>query len=292
MYAHFDRIAEVYGEVRTTDVAPIHYIRDALSARDSIEAVDIGCGSGRYDLLLFEHLPNLHLTCIDLSREMLDELSRQLTAKGNLDFETVTASVEDMKLGRETLDCVMTFNAIHHFDVSTFLAKSSRALRQDGQIFIYTRSPSQNAKTIWGQYFPGFLDKEGRLYLQAEMETWIEQADGLCMLAIETFRYPRKASLDRLLNQARYKHYSTFSLYSDVEFEAAVEGFETNIRHQFEQTDRIEWFDENTMFSHRSISGMTYICGLWLKLLQCSWLEAPNNTSAKSPRNREVSLVG
>ena len=248
MYAHFDRIAEVYGEVRTTDVAPIHYIRDALSARDSIEAVDIGCGSGRYDLLLFEHLPNLHLTCIDLSREMLDELSRQLTAKGIIGFETVAASVEEMGLGRETRDCVMTFNAIHHFDVSMFLSKAGGAIREDGQIFIYTRSPDQNAKTIWGQYFPGFLDKEGRLYQQSEIEAWIDKAEGLQLIAARVFRYARAASLDRLLNQARYKHYSTFSLYSDVEFEAAVEGFETNIRHQFEQTDRIEWFDENTMF--------------------------------------------
>ena len=62
MYDHFTRIAGNYRGVRTTDAAPIEYIRDALAARGKIVAADIGCGAGRYDLSLFRYLDNLRLT--------------------------------------------------------------------------------------------------------------------------------------------------------------------------------------------------------------------------------------
>ena len=101
MADHFDAIAGHYRDVRTTDEEPIRFIRDALAGRAAIAAADIGCGAGRYDLLLFRHLPNLRLTCVDSSPEMLAELSRYLAGEGIADFETVTAHVEDLDDGAD-----------------------------------------------------------------------------------------------------------------------------------------------------------------------------------------------
>ena len=41
-----------------------------------------------------------------------------------------------------------------------FIHKAVEVIKKDGLIFIYTRTRSQNACNIWGQYFPFFCEKE------------------------------------------------------------------------------------------------------------------------------------
>ena len=247
MPGHFAKVAEVYTGVRTTDEEPILYIRDRLAGRAAVAAADIGCGTGRYDLLLLQHIPGLRLACVDMSREMLTQLSSYLTANGVDGFEIINAGVEEMAFDDRSLDCVLTFNAIHHFAFSAFIARAGRAVKGDGLIFVYTRTPEQNAGSIWGQHFPRFCEKEDRLYRLEEMKEWIAEADGLRLIAAETFRYARTSSLDCLLEQARNRHYSTFSLYTQEEFEEACRGFEDNVRRHFPESGNIEWHDENTL---------------------------------------------
>jgi SAM-dependent methyltransferase len=247
MHDHFARIARLYRNVRTTDEAPIRFIRNALDGRDAVKAADIGCGAGRYDLFLFRHIPNLHLTCVDVNQEMLSQLSSHLHEAGIRDFEVVVSSIDELELKDGSLDCVFAFNAVHHFDFQSFLSKSSRAIGKGGWIFIYTRTPAQNARSIWGRHFPGFREKEDRLYSLAEMERLIERTGRLRLVRVKTFRYPRVASLQRLLKQARSHHYSTFSLYPTGEFDEACRSFEDRIRRSVKDIDKVEWQDENTL---------------------------------------------
>ncbi len=233
--------------VRTTDAAPVEYIRDALGARGEIVAADIGCGAGRYDLLLFGYLENLRLTCVDANPAMLEQLSALLGGEGIADFETIAATVEELRLADRSLDCVTTFNAVHHFRFPIFLAKAGAAIREDGRIFIYTRTPEHNAGSVWGRHFPGFSEKETRLNTLRRMETWIRESGSLKFIDSRTFSYDRTATLDRLVGQARSRHYSTFSLYDDAEFEAAIGAFEDNIRRHYDDPGRIDWVDRNLM---------------------------------------------
>ena len=247
MHGHFAKVAGVYRELRTTDEEPILHIRDHLAGRPAVTAADIGCGAGRYDLLLFRHLPNLCLACLDVSREMLAQLSRHLERHGIHDFETINAVVEEMAFEDESLDAVFTFNAVHHFDFPLFLAKAGRAIRKDGLIFIYTRTPDQNAGSVWGRHFPDFREKETRLYRLEEMAGWIGETGRLRMIAARTFRYARTSSLERLLEQARRRHYSTFSLYGEAEFEKACQTFEDAVRRQFVDPAKVAWHDQNIL---------------------------------------------
>ncbi len=178
---------------------------------------------------------------------MLDQLPRHLDQNGIHDFETINASVEEMAFADESLDCVFTFNAVHHFDFPLFLAKAGRAIRKDGLIFIYTRTPDQNAGSVWGRNFPGFREKETRLYRLQEMEGWIGETGRLRMIAARTFRYARTSSLQRLLEQARNRHYSTFSLYAEAEFEKASQTFKDAVRRQFDDPARVAWHDQNIL---------------------------------------------
>lgn len=210
-------------------------------------AADVGCGAGRYDRLLFEHIPNLRLICVDASAHMLEQLSGYLAEAHIQNFVTQLSRVEDLALEDGSLDAVFTFNAVHHFSFLTFLAKARRALGNDGRLFIYTRTPEQNAGSVWGRFFPRFNEKESRLYTLERMEAWLAETPGLRVVEAKAFRYARKASLDRLLDQARSRHYSTFSLYGEREFEAACCAFDERVRRQFDDPEAISWHDENTL---------------------------------------------
>jgi len=247
MEGHFASVAGKYRRLRTTDEASVLYIQAELAGRESVEAADIGCGTGRYDLLLLQRLSNLHLICVDQSPQMLEELKRYLTEHGAGNFETVHAGIDDLQLEDDSLDAVFSFNAIHHFDFTTFITKAGRAIRADGRILVYTRTPAQNAETIWGKHFPGFLEKETRLHTHDEMAGWIGERGWLDLIATKAFQYPRRSSVDRLLAQARSRHYSTFSLYKEAEFERALADFEERVRRCGDNHGMVEWCDRNTM---------------------------------------------
>jgi ubiquinone/menaquinone biosynthesis C-methylase UbiE len=244
---HFSQIAPIYRQIRTTDLEPVLFIAETLKGFPQVNAADIGCGCGRYDLLLFRHLNNLHLTCIDMNEHMLEQVSGYLTSHNITRFKTIKANANDIPLEDNSLDCILTFNAIHHFDFINFVKKSGEVVKRNGLIFIYTRTRSQNGCNIWGQYFPFFCERETRLYELDEMKRWIQSVDSLILETAKTFKYKRNATLKELVEKARSRHYSTFSLYQEDELQKALETFQKNIAREFHDTSRIEWFDENIL---------------------------------------------
>ncbi len=251
MFEHFADISTSYNELRTTDHEPILYISEKFNRKNHIQGADIGCGGGRYDLLLLQQLPGLHLTCGDVNEAMVEETTRYLKEHGQKNFSTRCIDASDLQLPENTLDLVLTFNAIHHFDPVVFLNQASRSLKNTGFIFIYTRLKSQNARNIWGRFFPHFMEKEHRLYSFSQVEEWMNKVDSVSLEAIRFFRFKRTASLTHLINQAKRKHYSTFSLYSESEFSDALNGFKRAVESHYTDHERIDWNDENVMIVFR-----------------------------------------
>jgi SAM-dependent methyltransferase len=221
---HFERVAAVYESLRTTDEAPVRRISQLLPDRP-ITGLDIGCGTGRYSRLLRGLLPDGSvLVASDVSAGMLAELK----AGSHGDAHGVVpllSTAEDLPLRTASLDLVTAFNCVHHFDLGRFLSAVARVLRPGGQLFIYTRTPQQNARTIWGRYFPGFTEHEQRLHSEAEFRDAVRRTDGLQMLATQTFKHPRSSTAERLRAQAEGRHYSTFSLYTPEELLASIATF-------------------------------------------------------------------
>ena len=246
MYEHFSHVALSYRHIRRTDPDPILFISEILKDYPRVKAADVGCGAGRYDLLLFQHLNNLHLTCIDVNESMLQQVAEYLTHHQCLRFQTLRANGNDIPLEDHSLDCVFTFNAIHHFDLIQFVRNAVRLLKTNGNIFMYTRLRSQNAGNIWGQYFPFFLEKETRLHEMDEIEETIRSIGGVKVKQVKSFHYQRKATIQQLVEKVHAKHYSTFSLYTEDELKNALAVFQTNLKNAFPHT--VEWMDENTLF--------------------------------------------
>ena len=163
MSRHFAAISPVYRSVRTTDREPVEKIAQELDGRVSLKGADIGCGAGRYVLAMFETIPNLSLTCVDASPAMLEQVDGLLRANGIDKFQTRHSTAEGLGLEPGRYDFVSSFNAVHHFDLPEFLRRSRDGLAEGGRLFVYTRLPEHNARSIWGRCFPGFVEKEARL---------------------------------------------------------------------------------------------------------------------------------
>lgn len=247
MKAHFTAVASVYLAVRTTDDEPIEHIARRLEGAGPVRVADIACGTGRYDALLFEALPELRLTCVDANQAMIDEARQHLSEQGFDDVDAVVSNVADLQLEANAYDAILCFNAIHHIDFPTFLKRTIPALKPDGSLFIYTRLPGQNARSIWGRFFPGFAEKESRLYPLEDMYRWIQEAEGLWFRQATGFRYRRNASIDRLLDQVGSQHYSTFALYPPEELERSIATFQDQLGTVFDDLDDISWYDENIL---------------------------------------------
>lgn len=248
-HKHFSKIAKKYRNIRTTDLEPITFIVRRLRGMSHIIAADVGCGAGRYDMKLFRHLGNKieRLYCLDVTLEMLNELSEYLSRSRIRNFEPVRSAARNIPFASERMNCIFNFNAVHHFRIMDFLNEASRVLRPRGFIFVYTRFRSQNRRNIWGTHFPHFGEKETRLYEFGELEQMLDAIPTLEIEHIRFFEYRRVSTLKRLLEVAQHRHYSTFSLYPESEFQACLAEFEKNIRKNFLDIDNVRWTDENVM---------------------------------------------
>jgi len=120
-------------------------------------------------------------------------------------------------------------------------------LQPGGQLFIYTRTPQQNARTIWGRYFPGFTEHEQRLHSQTALRDAVRRTDGLTMVAAQTFQHPRTSTAERLGAQAQGRHYSTFSFYTPQELRAAIAAFLARL-----PGPEVCWVDEHLLVIARA----------------------------------------
>jgi ubiquinone/menaquinone biosynthesis C-methylase UbiE len=248
MYKHFSEIAPAYRTVRITDLEPIQIISQKLNDLTTVKAADVGCGDGRYSLLLFEYLNNLYLTCIDSNEEMLKQASSYLKGHGKYNFTTIKANANDLPVKCAPIDSIFSFNAVHHFNFQQFVERAATITKEGGLIFIYTRLPSQNSRNIWGRYFPLFAEKENRLYEIDEIKEIVDMMRCVDIESIKNFQFKRTATLECLVEKVKTRHYSTFSLYEEDELEEALKTFQENICKHFLDEDRIEWVDENILF--------------------------------------------
>ena len=251
MHDHFSAIASKYRNVRTFDAKPILHIKNILKEKPKISMADIGCGDGRYSLELLKCLGDkCYLHCIDSNEKMLTYLENYLIEQNVTNFCIRPGNADKLPLENDSMDCIVIFNAIHHFDIQRFLAEALGCLKNDGHLFIYTRLKNQNSRNIWGQYFPLFVEMEDRLYELDELEKNIQNAD-MSIHSTKVFGYSRTSSLDRLVHQAQNNHYSTFTLYDKETFDESLETFQQNIKKNFDDLGQIKWYDENILLEIR-----------------------------------------
>lgn len=56
IHQHFSDVAGRYNDLRFTEVQPVLFMTDKLQHLTRIQAADVGCGTGRYGLKMFEYI--------------------------------------------------------------------------------------------------------------------------------------------------------------------------------------------------------------------------------------------
>lgn len=178
---------------------------------------------------------------------MLEQLSDYLTNNNYSQFETVVADASELPFENERFDAVVSFNAIHHFDLEQAISEMVRVTKNNGYIFIYTRTPSQNSQSIWGRHLPSFNEKETRLHSISVYENICRKSESISLLAAHYYHYKRKATLSDLIKKANLKNYSTFNLYSQEELKSSINEFGSIIKNNYLINSEVTWLDHNVL---------------------------------------------
>jgi tRNA (cmo5U34)-methyltransferase len=187
----FDRDVERFSNLETGQSATV----DAPITLDLIASVaaatnptathllDIGCGAGNYTLKILQHLPNLNITLVDLSKPMLDRAVERVRPVTEGEIETAQADIRDLDLGESQFDIIVAAAVFHHLredsEWSSVFRKCHRALRPGGAIWISDlvahASPEVQA-VMWARYGAYLEQLRGSEYRE-HVFAYIEQED-------------------------------------------------------------------------------------------------------------------
>ena len=186
---------------------------------------------------------------MDLSQEMLDKAERK-SAGIDLDIDWLQGSSCETGIPDAGLTLVTSFNSFHHFPLEGTLAEVERILRPGQYFAIYIRTHEQEEEHVWGRWFPDYLQHT----IVPSTETLRSLAKVRSSFSLEVsknFSFERHASLDRILQQTRSKHYSTLSLYRPEAFDEGLIQFENNLRSNYPDPLRISYPSSYGLFLYR-----------------------------------------
>lgn len=163
----FDAEVDCYSNLETGQVATV----DALLAMSLVaesasvttphakELLDVGCGGGNYSLKLLQSLPNLNVTLVDLSQQMLDCATRRIRPQTLGTVAAIHSDMRELDLGQERFDIILASAVLHHLRTDaewrSIFQKFFAAIRPGGSIWIFDliESPIPEIQAIhWRRY--------------------------------------------------------------------------------------------------------------------------------------------
>ena len=104
---------------------------------EGAEVLDVGTGPGVLLVELAERRPDLRLTGIDLSADMVAAAERNLAPFGERASARV-GDVTDLPFGDDSFDVVVTSYSMHHWDhPAEAVPELARVLKPGGRLYVY-----------------------------------------------------------------------------------------------------------------------------------------------------------
>ena len=252
---HFAQVSAQYRTLRELDLDAVRLISEVVARGADpgrpVRLLDVATGSGRYldavsqclaATLALEVVP----IGLDLSPAMLTQ-ARIRNRHTGLRARHLVGSVETLPFRTSSCDVMTCFNAVHHVDLARFAGEASRVLTPSGQLVVYTRTPAQNRRTIWGHHFPEFATRETRLHDVEDLRSALQATGAFTSVRSQTVAWTVTTSLSRLVEQATHYHYSTFRLYADDALRAAIDTFRQRVRQAFRDVTRITYDNDHVL---------------------------------------------
>jgi tRNA (cmo5U34)-methyltransferase len=114
MGTFFDNRADGYNSVIEGTYHYEKFGRCFPETDEKIQMLDIGCGTGVELEHIWKQAPNAHITCLDLSRGMLDLLLKN-HPNDHKRLTIVEASYRNWEYPKEAFDIVTSHATMHHF---------------------------------------------------------------------------------------------------------------------------------------------------------------------------------
>ena len=252
---HFAKVSGRYRTLRELDLAAVRLISDMVARGADLDRpvrlLDVATGSGRY-LDAVSHFLASTLTMrvvpigLDLSPAMLTQ-ARIRNGHAGPRARHLVGAVETLPFRTASCDVMTCFNAVHHVDLARFADEASRVLTPSGQLVVYTRTPEQNRRTIWGHHFPEFATRETRLHEVEDLRAALHATGTFTSVHTQTVPWAVTTSLARLVEQATHYHYSTFRLYADDALRTAIDTFRQRVGQAFRDVTRITYDNDHLL---------------------------------------------
>jgi len=114
-------------------------IQRALALKSSGQAADLGCGPGHLVIEMAEQAPDLHITGVDLSDEVLQKAGESAQRSGlSAQVSFRKGDVQAIPFADASLDLVVSTLSLHHWgDPVAVLDEIARVLRPGGAFVIF-----------------------------------------------------------------------------------------------------------------------------------------------------------
>jgi ubiquinone/menaquinone biosynthesis C-methylase UbiE len=252
--ADYSKIAEVYDEVRRSDLPHIVWWITKIALEGKLapgrRLIDLGCGTGRWTIPLAERT-GCEAVGLDRSPEMLAKarakdsdgrvtwvqgdceklVGQELELLPNRPGTHAQAGAEAPALRSESFDCALMSLMMHHLEdhLNTFRGVF-RILRPGGVFLIRQGTLEDILRDAMHRFFPDAvtIDRK-RTPFRSEIEWWLGEA-GFNTVHVETFKQHTYSSNMRLLEEIEKRVASAMRMIDDDAFKAGLERFKAYLR--------------------------------------------------------------
>jgi ubiquinone/menaquinone biosynthesis C-methylase UbiE len=227
---NYNEISKIYDDVREGDVILINHFLQELPPDDSLNILDIGCGTGNY-IDLFQKVTQpkgYQVYGIEPSEGMISKARQK-----NSQVIFKQAAAGDIPFEADFFDFVYMTDVIHHIpDIRKMFAEIQRVLRPNGKVCISTQSHRQIEKRPIAQFFPGTVRVDQERYPDIDEIVAAAQAAYLAYLKQETLfeGEVREVGTD-FLELARKKGYSMLHLLTEAEYQSGLRTLESALQN-------------------------------------------------------------
>lgn len=133
--AYFDRVAARFGDENLPGRTWEGLARALIHLAPRARFADLGIGDGMLTMMLAQIAE--HVTAVDLSSVMLNQLASRAKQAGIHNIETLQGDIEDLPLPDASHDVVVASQALHHAnDPALCLREARRILVPGGQLLV------------------------------------------------------------------------------------------------------------------------------------------------------------
>lgn len=183
----FDELAEAYSDIEKGQQTAIDspLCLDLISKAaaiynpDATNIADLGCGAGNYFVKITSILPDVNVTLVDLSANMLEVASNRVNKNITGKVTTLQSDFRSIDLGKEQFDIIVAATSLHHLrsedEWELVFSKIYHALKPGGSFWINDvivhENPALN-KVMHRGWFNMLEESIGKVATEANMRQY------------------------------------------------------------------------------------------------------------------------